>query len=271
MTIGVKPQALQVASDAGLFIEPENGTFGAEVGGIDLRQPLTDAQVAALEAALSQFRVLVFRDQHGVAPQQLLDFASRFGAPETAPHPSHPDYGGVPGVKVLHSNPASFGRRLDSWHTDGSTRQDTRYISVLQAIDIPPFGRDTLFADMVTAYERLSAPLKAFLEGLTGIHSWGAQKPGAPSVEHPVILTDRLTGAKALYVNKIYTTGIKELWPDEAEALLAFLFAQARVPEFQLRLRWRPGTIAMWNNELTQHYLVLDKVYDRVLHRVMVS
>lgn len=258
--------------DAGLIVNRINGTFGAEIEGVDLGKPLSPAQIGGLEAALSQYRVLVFQNQNDVPPRQLLEFASHFGKPETAPHPSHPDFKGVPGVKVLESDTATYPKGVfDSWHTDGATRKNSRYISVLQAIDVPEFGRDTMFADMVTAFDRLSSPIKALLEQLTGVHSWGRQKPDVPPVEHPLVLADRLSGLKALYANKIYTVGIKELRDDEAAALLAFLFAQARIPEFQLRLRWKPGTIAMWNNELTQHYLVLDQSYARVMHRVMVS
>ncbi|HET9629422.1 MAG TPA: TauD/TfdA family dioxygenase [Novosphingobium sp.] len=248
------------------------GVFGAEVRGIDLSRPLGQSEVEAIRSGLDVYRVLVFRGQHDVAPRQLLDFAACFGEPETAEHPHHPDFEGVPGVKVLINNAADFQDRAhDTWHTDGATRDDTRYLTILQAIDVPPCGRDTLFADMVTAYDRLSETMKAILDGLVGENSWGMSKPGAPSVYHPIIFRDPRTGRKSIYANKLYTRSIQGLRNDESDLLLKFLFEQARTPEFQLRVNWEPGTIAMWNNETTQHYLVFDTAYDRVMHRVMVA
>jgi taurine dioxygenase len=259
--------------DAGaLTLRPLAGCFGAEVGAIDLAEPLSPDQVTAVGDALYAYRVLVFRDQHDVAPRALERFARCFGAPETDPHPQHGDHPDTPAVKVLHTNSNRIDAPVvESWHTDGATREDTRYLSILQAIDVPPYGRDTMFADMVTAYDRLSTPMKAIVEDLVGINSWGNQKPGAPPVEHPIVFRDRQTGRKSLYANKIYTIGIKGMRPDESQAMLDFLLAQSRIPEFQLRVSWAPGTIVMWDNETTQHYLVLDKVYDRVMHRVMVN
>jgi len=260
------------AARPSIAVKQLSGVFGAQISGIDLSKDLDADALDHIYAALDQYRVLVFRDQQNVQPRHLLQFASHFGEPETAEHPQHPDYDGVVGVKVLRSDAKEVGNRFaDSWHTDGATRTDTRYISVLQAIDIPEYGRDTLFADMVTAYERLSAPIKDFLETLTAEHNWGLQKPGSPSVYHPVILTCRRTGARALYVNRVYTKSIKGLRSDESDALLDFLFKQARIPELQLRVSWEPGTIVMWNNELTQHYLVFDRAYPRVMHRVMAT
>ncbi len=266
--------ALTIAgqASAAMTCQPLAGCFGARVDGIDLAEPLSPDQIKAVGDALYDYRVLVFRDQHGVAPRALARFASYFGAPEVDPHPQHGDHPDTPAVKVLHTNSDRIDAPLvESWHTDGATRDDTRYLSVLQAIDVPPYGRDTMFADMVSAYDRLSAPMKAIVEDLTGINSWGNQKPGAPPVEHPIVLRDRRTGRKSLYANKIYTIGIKGMRPDESQAMLDFLLGQPRIPEFQLRVSWEPGTIVMWDNETTQHYLVLDKAYDRVMHRVMVN
>jgi taurine dioxygenase len=266
--------ALTIANQesAAIALQPLAGCFGAQVSGVDLSRPLTPDQVEAVGAALYDYRVLVFRDQHGVAPRALERFARYFGAPEVEPHPQHADHPDTPAVKVLHTNSDRIDAPVvESWHTDGATREDTRYLSVLQAIDVPPYGRDTMFADMVSAYDRLSEPMKAIVADLVGINSWGNQKPGAPPVEHPIVFRDRRTGRKSLYANKIYTIGIKGMRPDESQAMLDFLLAQPRIPEFQLRVSWEPGTIVLWDNETTQHYLVLDKAYDRVMHRVMVS
>jgi len=256
----------------GLAATQLSGCFGAEVSGLDLRRPLTPSARDAISDFLSRYRVLVFRDQHGVTPKQLLDFATHFGAPETAPHPSWKHVDDLPGVKEIWTSDVDTGfDPKNTWHTDGSTRKNTRFISVLQGIELPEYGRDTLFSDMVTAYEMLSEAMKTFLDGLVAEHSWGAQKPDEPSVYHPLVLEDPGSGAKALYVNHTYTRSISNLRSDESKALLDFLFDQARIPELQLRVTWRPGTIVMWNNELTQHALIRDRPYRRIMHRVMVS
>lgn len=263
-----------------LDIRPLTGTFGAEVHGIRLADDNSPDTIAAVRDALDKFRVLVFRGQTDLDPRGYIRFASHFGAPEEVPHPSLPAYsddlGEIPGIKVLHSNADEYRDHamewnLDSWHTDGAPRSNRHWRSLLQAVDVPDYGRDTMFADMVTAFECLSPAMKAFLEGLTCSHSWGPQKPDAPAVTHPMVVTHPRTGKKALYVNKLYTRKVNELRYDESTALLNFLFDQAKIPQWQLRLRWEPGTVGMWDNEFTQHYLVFDRSYDRVMHRIMMT
>lgn len=264
----------------GLSINPLTGTFGAEIGGIRLADDHTEEAIGQVRDALDTYRVLVFRDQHGLDARSYIRFASHFGAPETVPHPSLPAYadeqGEVAGVKVLESDADEYRQHamewnLDSWHTDGAPRANRHWVSLLQAVDVPDYGRDTMFADMVTAYNCLSAPMQKFLEGLTCSHSWGPQKPDAAPVVHPMIVKHPRTGDKALYVNKLYTRKINELRYDESKALLDFLLEQAKIPQWQLRLRWEPGTVAMWDNEFTQHYLVFDRGYRRLMHRIMVT
>ena len=263
-----------------LDIKPITGVFGAEVEGLSLGDEQPDAVIDAVRAALDTHRVLVFRGQHNLDARSYIRFASRFGMPEEVPHPSLPayadDHGEVPGVKVLESDADEYRAHamewnLDSWHTDGAPRANRHWLSLLQAVDVPAFGRDTMFADMVTAYECLSEPMKDFLAGLTCSHSWGPQKPDAAPVTHPLVITHPRTGKKALYVNKLYTRKINELRYDEGQALLQFLLEQAKIPQWQLRLRWEPGTVAMWDNEYTQHYLVFDRGYRRIMRRIMMT
>lgn len=268
------------SASAALRIAPLTGTIGAEIEGFRLADDHSDETITAIRDALDRHRVLVFRGQHGLDARSYIRFASRFGAPETVPHPSLPDYrdaaGEVLGVKVLESDADEYKQHalewnLDSWHTDGAPRANRHWLSLLQAVDVPAYGRDTLFADMVAAFECLSEPMQRFLEGLTCSHSWGPQKPDAAPVVHPMVVTNPRTGAKALYVNKLYTRKINELRYDESQALLQFLLEQAKIPQWQLRLRWEPGTVAMWDNEYTQHYLVFDRGYRRVMHRIMMT
>jgi alpha-ketoglutarate-dependent taurine dioxygenase len=246
------------------------GNIGAEIRGLDLLEPMTGAEVDEVAKALSEHKVLAFRGLDRMGPKEHLAFAVQFGAPEIDEHPNHPDVDGVPGVKVIrHEGDLS---RVDSWHTDGSTREFTpSYISTLRAVDIPPFGRDTVFANMEAVFDSLHPGMQSFLEGLTAMHSWGHQRPEAPPVEHPVVLVHPISGRKSLYVNKYYTRSIVGLPINQSEELLNFLFLQSHWAEFQLRVRWEPGMMVMWDNTNTQHYLVMDVVYPRVMHRVMTT
>src|SRR5581483_11433824 len=151
----IEPKGFQPAA---LELAPITGALGAEVSNLDLSAPITDDTAQAIRDALREYKVLVFRDQMSVQPEDLLAFGSIFGEPETAEHPAWPSAPGVPGVKVLTTNSLDFPLH-ESWHTDGSTRERPHWVSVLQAIDVPPYGRDTLFADMEEAYRRLSPAL----------------------------------------------------------------------------------------------------------------
>ena len=252
-----------------LTVEPITGALGALVGGVSLACPVGPELAAELERLVAIHKVLVFTGQHDVGPSELVRFAAHFGAPETVPHPDHADYPGEPGVKVIEYD--CMPHVVDQWHTDGATRADTRWLSFLQAVDVPPFGRDTLFADMEAAFEGLSPKLQDFLADMDAHQSWGGQKPGAPPVVHPAVVTNPVTGRRALYVNRVYTTALEGLRPKESHLLLEYLKDLAFYPDYQMRVHWKPGTIAMWDNERTQHYVAQDKEYHRIMHRVMVQ
>jgi taurine dioxygenase len=250
-------------------IVPLTGYCGAEITEVDLRS-LSEADIVEIDQALTAFKVVAFRDQFEITPPQLIDVAAHFGEPDTAPHYKHQPVDGLAAVKRLVTDGKGFGGIVtDNWHTDRSPEQDTDFLSFLQAIDIPPCGRDTMFADMEAAYENLSAPIRNMLDGLTAIHSYPSD-PSKPPVEHPLLMVDPRTGRKTLYANKVYTRAIKGLRPDESDAVLAFLFRQAQIPEYQCRMQWRAGTIVAWDNRRTQHYIIQDKPHERVMHRVMV-
>ena len=254
-----------------LNLTPLGGTLGAELKEVDLRQYSTGF-IDDLKGALHDYKVLVVHNQAALAPDQLLRFAEEFGEAERVRHPIWDDVPGHVGVKNIEPTHYPTGVDVhDSWHTDGPPRDKTQWFSFLHAINVPEYGRDTLFADMTAAYRRLSEPLRTFLEGLTAMNSWGVSKPDAEPVEHPVIMTDPDSGVKSLYVNRQYTTHIVGLRRDESDVLLDYLFRQTSVPELQLRVRWQPGTLTMWDNEKTQHYIVRDHPHDRVMHRVMVN
>ncbi len=254
-----------------LDLHPLNGTLGARLDEVDFRRR-DSRTVGAVKRALREYKVLVAPDQGALEPDDLLAFAEEFGTAERARHPIWSDVPGHVGVKKITGREYATGVDVaDSWHTDGPPREKTQWYTFLQAIDVPPYGRDTLFADMEGAYRRLSPALREFLESLTALNSWGSAKPDAEPVVHPVVMEDPDTGIKSLYVNQLYTTRIRELSVEESDVLLAFLFRQTAVPELQLRVSWRPGTLVIWDNEKTQHYVVRDKPHSRVMHRVMVN
>jgi taurine dioxygenase len=131
----------------------------------------------------------------------------------------------------------------------------------------PPSG-DTLFASMYAAYDKLSGPIKGLVEGLTAIHDgepvyrgrFGYDGGGKafPKAEHPVVRTHPVTGRKALFVNRNFTTGIKGLSRLESDALLEMLYRHIETPEFQCRFRWQPNSVAFWDNRSVQHHAMWD-------------
>jgi taurine dioxygenase len=265
----VSARQLVDQEEVGVFeLEQLTGYFGAEVTGVDLAHDLSPEVFAKLSDALGEHKVLVFRDQHDVGPAEQVRLARYFGD-DMAVHPVLPRLEGWPDVTVLASQGDEV-RDGRNWHTDGATRDVVAYVSIVRSPVIPPQGRDTLFADMEAAFERFSPPLRTFLEGLQAEHSWGSQFPEAPPVEHPLVIANRRTGRKAIYANRVYTRRIVGLREEESEVLLDFLCRQALVADFQLRVRWRPGTVMMWDNASTQHHGTIDFIAPRVLHRVMV-
>lgn len=248
---------------------PLSPGFGVEIHGMDVAALSAD-QLAFLQDAILHHKVVVIRDQAHAGPRALLELSEMLGTPELEPHVTHLDHPDAPGVRVLRSDAATdaYG---DNWHTDGATRTDPQWVTLLQAVDIPPIGRDTVFADMEAVFERLSPAMQAFLRPLRATHSWGIQKPDAAPVEHDLVYTDPTTGRDTLYVNRTYTRSIVGLTAEESAALLNCFYEMVHRAEVQVRLSWQPGTIMIWDNAKVQHYLVMDQPYPRVMHRTMVS
>jgi taurine dioxygenase len=262
-----------------LKIVPLSPTIGAEIGPIDLAQPLDDEMHAELHRALLQHKVLFFRDQD-ITQEQHIAFARRFGDLEVhpfAPRHEHPE------LLVIAHDENNRGKE-NTWHSDVTWRLKPSLGSILRAIDVPPIGGDTLFADMHAAYEALGDSMKQALSGLTAIHDFsrvfgrglppeklGALKREYPPAQHPVVRTHPETGEKSLYVNRAFTSHIVGMAPDESEKLLEFLYSRASIPEYQCRFRWRRNSIAFWDNRAVQHYAVSDYFpHRREMHRVTV-
>ena len=259
------------SGDPAFTIEPMTPTIGAEIGNIDLSRPLPPRTLSALHQALLQWKVIFFRDQD-LTTEQHLAFACQFGELEV--HPFSACKPGYPEVLDITHNHKSRGRE-NMWHTDVTWRIEPSLGSILRAHEVPPVGGDTLFFDMVAAYDGLSDELKKALEGKFARHTMGfyerlLRKRGAndeeiaqayrefPPVEHPLVRIHPETGRKALYMHPDFVRHVVGVTADESSALLAQLYAQSRVPEYQCRFRWKRNSIAFWDNRATQHYAVSD-------------
>lgn len=254
--------------------------IGAEVTGIELAD-VDDAAAADLDRALAQYGVLFFRAQ-ALTPDQHIALGSRFG--ELHVHPYERNLGGDhEAVIVLDSeNYRTKGKDPVPWHHDATFEVRPPRGSILRAIEIPEVGGDTLWADMYAAYDGLSSKTQRFIDDLDAIHDashiFGARvaegrgKPDAQSTMnasvHPVVATHPVSGRKALFVNANFTTAIVDMPKREGDALLGMLHQTVKDPDIQVRLRWAPGTVAMWDNRCTQHYAVGGYGSRRVMQRV---
>jgi len=261
-------------------VKPLSPTIGAEIHGVDLTRPLDDARFAEVERAFLAFKVIFFREQ-AVSVEQHLEFARRFG--ELEEHPFLPAKEGADEVIRFAKDENTLGVE-NIWHSDVSWREVPSLGSVLHAVEVPAVGGDTLWADMVAAWDGLPGETQERLEGRTAVHDFAhsfglAMTPEKlaemhakfPPVEHPVVRTHPVTGRRCLYVNAIFTSHIVGLDPEESETLLRSLYRQATSPEYQCRFRWQPDSIAFWDNRSTQHYAASDYwPQQRVMERVTV-
>ncbi len=269
---------------APIDIRPVTASIGAEIHGADLASELSAEAIATLRRALNEHVVLFFRDQQ-LNPARQLAFARRFGEVSVAPFgPKHPEH---PEITVLDQTTPK-GEGADSWHTDNTFMREPPQGSILCAVQLPPVGGDTCFANMAAAYEALSPALRSLLEGLRAEHDLSktlsqairdGHSPASlhemqrlyPPVSHPVVRTHPESRRKLLFVNGNFTTRLLGLSERENQALLPFLVDHVRAPEFQCRFRWEPGCVAFWDNRSAQHYGVPDYSARRIMHRVTLA
>jgi taurine dioxygenase len=262
------------------------GALGAEVNGLDLARPLSDQQASALRAAWLEHLVLFFRDQPLMSAQYMA-FARRIGQPVEYPFVKGIEgYPEIIEVKKLEHETVNFG---GIWHSDTAYLEEPPMASMLLARELPPYGGDTLFANMYLAYEALSEGMRRMLDPLTAINSSaradvtrtredrlksdgrsGAKKEYV--AEHPVVRTHPETGRKALYVNVAHTARFGGMTEEESAPLLEYLFRHQTRPEFSCRFSWRVGSLALWDNRCTQHNPVNDyHGYRRLMHRITLA
>ena len=267
-------------------VHPVAGALGAEIRGVDLSTELGEETVALLRRAWLEHLVLFFRDQD-LPPARFLAFARRFGEPIEYPFVRGLDEAPeiIPVLKREHET-INFG---GIWHSDTAYLQVPPMASMLVAREVPAAGGDTEFANMYLAYESLSDGMKRLLEPLSAVNSSAAAdvsrtredrvKDSARAdarkeyhATHPVVRVHPETGRRALYVNTAHTVRFEGMTEAESAPLLRYLYQHQIRPEFTCRFRWRPGSVAFWDNRCAQHNAINDyQGQRRLLHRITLS
>jgi taurine dioxygenase len=248
---------------------PVAGALGAEVSGVDLARPLDDVAQKEIHDAWMRHQVLFFRDQQ-LSLDEHKEFGRRFGELHVHPVLQPLAAQGHPEIVVLESD-AKRPYVAEAWHSDVTFERRPPLGSILRAVVVPDAGGDTMWSSMYAAYEALSDSMQRLLGELRAHHDGGRFQRIATDEQkrrlaedgattHPVVRTHPVTGRKGIFVNSAFTRRIEGVKPRESQALLAFLFDHVGSPEFTCRLRWRPGTIAMWDNRCTQHRVVSDNL-----------
>jgi taurine dioxygenase len=284
---------------ADITVNPVAGRIGAEIGGVDIAQPLSSAETETITRALDEWKVVFFRDQHLDHAAQIA-FGQQFGD-LTYAHP-HDDAPPEEAPEIYTVDPRRFEQRFgddaarkqqrkysytSGWHTDVTPAVNPPAGSILRAEVIPAYGGDTAFTNLVAAYEGLSEPFQRFVDTLRAEHRYGANWSGLPRPgqsayteriaknslvsHHPVVRVHPRTGEKALFVNPVFTDHIVGVSPIESRLILGYLFDEITRPEYQVRFRWQPGSVAFWDNRATSHLGPQDIGHldvERVLHRV---
>ncbi|MDF1720222.1 MAG: TauD/TfdA family dioxygenase [Minwuia sp.] len=272
-------------------VTPLTGVLGAEIDGIDLTSGLSDRVVEEIEHAFAQHSVIVFRNQN-IQPEDQKRFTRMFGEFGVEPYvktmPDHPEV-----IEVVKDKSEigvkNFG---GNWHSDWSFQEAPPRATILHAKEVPPYGGDTLFANMYMAYDTLSSGMRRMLDGMRVMHSarrpygidnklFGTAKRSMTIINteeahaeyaHPAVRTIPQTGRKALFINPVYAIRFEDMTERESRPILDFLNDHATRDEFTCRVRWQPGTLTMWDNRCVQHNAMNDyDGFSRRLHRTTVA
>ncbi len=262
MSVADAPPA-RAATPSLITVTPLTVRIGAEIGGVDLAKPVSAAAFQEIHQALMEHQVIFFRDQR-LDHESHKAFGRLFG--ELFIHNGVKGLDGHPEIVAIHADKDSKYIAGDNWHSDLTMNAEPPMGSILYLHTMPPVGGDTLWSSMYDAYEALSPPMKAHIEKLTALHDGEhVYRPlindptrTYPCSRHPVVRVHPVTRRKALFVNASYTTRIVELPKPESDALLSYLYQHVQDPNFQVRFRWRPHSVAFWDNRCTQHFAVYD-------------
>jgi len=276
------------ASQGPIEVIQRGATIGAEVKGVDFSKPVDAGTASAIHDALMRYSLIYFRDA-AMTPAQHVAFGRLFG--ELTVHPFVPHLEEFPEVVVLDNHADNPVFSTDHWHSDETFRLTPPMGSILRCLVRPETGGETLWCDMVAAYEGLSDKMQKFVSGLEAIHDFknfrhkfdhlpprerhlklAEMEEELPNPAHPVVRTHPVTKRKALFVNEQFTLAIKGMREDESRALLDFLYAQSRIPEFQFRFHWEVNSMVFWDNRPLQHYAANDYYPQRrTMHRVTIK
>ena len=270
----------------GLEIRPLSGAIGAEIAGVDLAEELSEEVVAAIRRAWLDHLVVFFRGQE-LPPARFLAVARCFGQPVEYPFlkglDGFPEI--TPVVKLEHER-VNFG---GLWHSDTAYLDIPPMGTMLLAREVPPYGGDTLFANMHLAYDSLSTGMRRLLDGLGAVNSSAkadvtktredrlrdaarADAKREYAAIHPVVRTHPETGKKAVYINGGHTLRFDGMTEEESAPLLDFLVTHLARPEFTCRFRWERGSLAFWDNRAAQHNPINDyHGFRRVMHRITLA
>ncbi len=280
----------------GIAVIPLGRGIGAQIDGVNLREPVSEVKKAAILSAWMEHKVLRFRGQQGMSTQQLVDFSKIFGELDRAPTPANktgkpylsefPTVTAISNIVVNGEPIGGLGAYEAEWHTDMSYNECTPSASILYAIEIPPAGGDTWFCDMYAAYDSLPADLKSRIAELKCVHdasrnSAGMLRKGWKEVTdpretigalHPIVRTHPVTGRKALFLGRRLNACIPGLSLEDSESLLDTLWAHAVLPEATWVQQWRIGDVVIWDNRCTMHRRdSFDPLARRLLHRTQIA
>lgn len=254
----------QADTPEGWNIKELAGSLGAEVTGAKLAGA-GEQEAIGIESLLNKYLVLFFPDQH-LSIDDHLALGRHFGELEGHPNLKNP----FTQHDELFELAATKGGVADEWHTDITFREDPALMSILQIIKCPSVGGDTMWSSLYAAYDQLSQPMKDICEGLTALHDATPHNRPDKMAIHPVVRVHPVTGRKALYVNEHFTRRIVEMNATESEMLLGYLTRWVQNPRFTVRYHWSEGTLGIWDNRCTQHYVLNDFEGERIIHRVTV-
>jgi len=269
-------------------VRPIAGAIGAEIHNVDVSADLDEGTVGDIRQALLDHCVIFFRDQKlDVARHKV--FTRRFG--EIFIHPNYKGTQADPEIIVITREPGDKKIVGEDWHADTTMMPEPPMGAILYAIEVPPYGGDTLFANQYLAYETLSDGMKKMLSGMRALHSDRmvagpqANKNAFRATKvredaewretvsaHPVVVTHPETGRKLLYVNASYTVGFEGMTEAESKPLLGYLLEHGHRPEFTCRFRWETGSIAFWDNRVCKHLAIHDAgPFRRVMRRMQIA
>lgn len=260
--------------------------IAAEISDVDLSRPVNDAQVGAINHALLENEMLVFRDQN-ITTVQFMDFGRKFG--ELTISPFSPTQGDNPELIILDYHKDNPPRLTDNWHSDETFRDTPPKATMLHSLITPRLGGDTMFASMSAAYDGLSDQTQRLISDLRflvdftpfrrvfgndadSLHKLREIEKEHPILSHPVVRVHPESGRKSIFVNSQFAIGIEGMKDSESRPLLEMLYAQARIPEYQFRLQWQQDTVAFWDNRVILHYAIHDYYPQRrLLERVTIK